>query len=125
MINKNKGLFSGVMSGVLWGLDTALTGIILSMSPFIKTQKFILLAPIVSVFLHDMFSSLWMFLYIIATKQLKLVLKSLKTRSARFICIASIFGGPIGMASYLMAIKYIGAGYTASISAIYPALGAF
>ena len=125
MINKNKGLFSGVMSGVLWGLDTALTGIILSMSPFIKTQKFILLAPIVSVFLHDMFSSLWMFLYIISTKQLKLVLKSLKTRSARFICIASIFGGPIGMAAYLMAIKYIGAGYTASISAIYPALGAF
>lgn len=125
MINKNKGLFLGVMSGVLWGLDTALTGIILSMSPFIKTQKFILLAPIVSVFLHDMFSSLWMFLYIIATKQLKLVLKSLKTRSSKFICIAAIFGGPIGMAAYLMAIKYIGAGYTASISAIYPALGAF
>ena len=125
MINKNKGLFSGVMSGVLWGLDTALTGIILSMSPFIKTQKFILLAPIVSVFLHDMFSSLWMFLYIIVTKQLKTVLKSIKTTSAKFICIAAIFGGPIGMASYLMAIKYIGAGYTASISAIYPALGAF
>lgn len=125
MINKNKGLLSGAMSGVLWGLDTTLTGIILNMSIFIKVQKTILLAPFVSVFLHDMFSSLWIFLYIIATKQLKLVLKSLKTRSGKVICMAAILGGPVGMAAYLMAIKYIGAGYTASISAIYPALGAF
>lgn len=125
MINKNKGLFSGVMSGILWGLDTALTGIILNMSIFIKVQKTILLAPFVSAFLHDMFSSLWIFLYIIATKQLKLVLKSLKTRSGKAICMAAILGGPVGMAAYLMAIKYIGAGYTASISAIYLALGSF
>ncbi|CEO30618.1 hypothetical protein [Paraclostridium sordellii] len=125
MINKNKGLFSGVMSGILWGLDTALTGIILTMNPFIKTTKIILLAPIVSVFLHDMFSSLWMFLYIISTKQLKLTLRSLKTRSGKVICMAAILGGPVGMAAYLMAIKYIGAGYTASISAIYLALGSF
>ncbi|CEK32878.1 lic-1 operon protein [[Clostridium] sordellii] len=125
MINKNKGLLSGAMSGVLWGLDTTLTGIILNMSIFIKVQKTILLAPFVSVFLHDMFSSLWIFLYIIATKQLKLVLKSLKTRSGKVICMAAILGGPVGMAAYLMAIKYIGAGYTASISAIYPALGSF
>ncbi|MDU2688036.1 hypothetical protein GOD95_11775 [Paeniclostridium sordellii] len=110
MINKNKGLFSGVMSGVLWGLDTALTGIILNMSIFIKVQKTILLAPFVSAFLHDMFSSLWIFLYIIATKQLKLVLKSLKTRSGKVICMAAILGGPVGMAAYLMAIKYIGQG---------------
>lgn len=91
MINKNRGLLSGVMSGVLWGLDTALTGIILNMSPFIKIQKTILLATIVSVFLHDMFSSLWMFLYIIVTKLLKTVLKSIKTRSAKFICIGAIY----------------------------------
>lgn len=125
MINKNRGLLSGVMSGVLWGLDTTLTGIILNMSLFIKVQKTILLAPFVGVFLHDMFSSLWVFLYIIATKQLTLVLKSLKTRSGKVICMAAILGGPVGMAAYLMAIKYIGAGYTASISAIYPALGSF
>ena len=125
MFNKKRGLLSGVMSGVLWGLDTALTGIILSMSPFIETQKAILLAPFVSAFLHDMFSSLWMFLYIIVTKQVKQVIKAIKTRSGKYICIAALFGGPVGMAAYLLAIKYIGAGYTASISAIYPAVGAF
>ena len=34
-------------------------------------------------------------------------------------------GGPIGMTGYVMAINNIGAGYTAIISAFYPALGAF
>jgi drug/metabolite transporter (DMT)-like permease len=125
MINKNKGLFSGVMSGVLWGLDSVLTGIILSFSPLVEIQQAIFLGPVISAFLHDMFSSIWMFIYTISTKQLSSVIKALKTRSGRFICIAAIFGGPIGMTSYLLAIKYIGAGYTASISSIYPAVGAF
>ncbi|MBC6004082.1 MAG: DMT family transporter [Paeniclostridium sordellii] len=122
---KNIGLFSGAMSGMLWGLDTVLTSIVLSLSPFIETKEAIFLAPFVSAFLHDLFSSLWMILYSLATKQLSKVIEVLKTRSGKFICIAAIFGGPIGMASYLLAIKYIGPGYTASISSIYPAVGAF
>lgn len=122
---KNIGLFSGAMSGMLWGLDTVLTSIVLSLSPFIETKEAIFLAPFVSAFLHDLFSSLWMILYSLATKQLSKMIEVLKTRSGKFICIAAIFGGPIGMASYLLAIKYIGPGYTASISSIYPAVGAF
>ena len=122
---QRKGLVSGVTSGVLWGLDTVLTGVILSMVPFIETPKAIFLAPFISAFLHDMFSSLWMIIYMLLTKQLKQLIKVIKTRSGKYICIAAIFGGPIGMASYLLAIKYIGAGYTASISSIYPAVGAF
>ena len=64
-------------------------------------------------------------LYIVYTKQFEGVIKTLKSKSGKFICIASIFGGPVGMACYLLAIKHIGAGYTASISSIYPAVGAF
>lgn len=122
---QSNGLISGVLSGLLWGLDTVLTGVIISVTPFIETQKAIFLAPFISAFLHDMFSSLWMLIYMILTKQLKQLTKAMKTKSGKYICIAAIFGGPIGMASYLLAIKYIGAGYTASISSIYPAIGAF
>lgn len=123
--NQKRGLFSGALSGLFWGLDTVLTGMILCMSPLIETKEVIFLAPFISAFLHDVFSSLWMLLYMGVKKQLKSVWDALKTRSGKFICLASIFGGPIGMASYLLAIKYIGAGYTASISSIYPAVGAF
>lgn len=121
----NNGLFYGFTSGILWGLDTVLTSIILSVSPFIETKEAVFLAPFISAFLHDIFSSLWMILYNISTKQVNQVIKVLKTRSGKIICIAAIFGGPIGMVSYLLAIKYIGPGYTASISSIYPAVGAF
>lgn len=123
---KNKfGITSGILSGLLWGLDTVLTGIVLSSAPFINTNNTIMLAPIVSAFLHDTFSSMWMVIISIFKGQLIKTLKLLKTRSGKFVAIAALFGGPIGMAAYLLAINYIGAGYTASISAIYPAIGAF
>lgn len=119
------GILSGVLSGALWGLDTVFTGIILSVSPFIDTSEAIILAPVVSAFLHDTFSSIWMMIFSILNGQLIKTLKLLKTRSGLFVALAALFGGPVGMASYLLAIKYIGPGYTASISAIYPAVGAF
>lgn len=119
------GITSGVLSGILWGLDTVLTGIILSQTPFISTEQAIMLAPIISAFLHDTFSSLWMMIYLVFKGQFIKTIKLLNTRSGRFVALAALFGGPIGMASYLLAINYIGAGYTASISAIYPAVGAF
>lgn len=123
--NGTVGVTSGILSGVLWGLDTAITGLILGKSPFIDTSQAILIAPIVSAFLHDTFSSIWMVLFSLIKGELVKTIKLLKTRSGKFVCVAAIFGGPIGMAAYLMAINYIGAGYTASISAIYPAMGAF
>lgn len=119
------GISSGVLSGLLWGLDTVLTGIVLSTSPFIDTTETIILAPVVSAFLHDTFSSIWMMLFSISKGQLIKTLKLLKTRSGLFVALAALFGGPVGMAAYLLAINYIGPGYTASISAIYPAVGAF
>ncbi|MCR8746712.1 DMT family transporter [Romboutsia lituseburensis] len=125
MISRSKGLTLGIISGMLWGLDTVLTGIILNKSSFVETQTAIFLAPFISSFLHDMFSSLWMMVYMSATRQLPQIVESIKTRSGKFICIAAIFGGPIGTASYLLAVKYIGVGYTASISSIYPAIGSF
>lgn len=119
------GISSGVLSGALWGLDTVFTGIILSASHFIDTTEVIMIAPVVSAFLHDTFSSIWMMLFSISKGQLIKTLKLLKTRSGRFVALAALFGGPVGMAAYLLAINYIGPGYTASISAIYPAVGAF
>lgn len=119
------GISSGALSGVLWGLDTVFTGIVLGVTPFIDTTEAIIIAPVVSAFLHDTFSSIWMILFSISKGQLIKTLKLLNTRSGQFVALAALFGGPLGMASYLLAINYIGPGYTASISAIYPVVGAF
>lgn len=114
----------GLMSGILWGLDTVLLGIALTMSPFVSTEQAIFLAPFVSTFLHDICSSIWMIIYMGLKKQLGKTFKAARTRSGRFIMLGALLGGPVGMTGYLLAIKYIGSSYTAIISSLYPAIGA-
>lgn len=120
---KFKGVSFGLSSGLLWGLDTVLLGIVMSMTPLSLSQS-AFLAPLVSTFLHDFFSSIWMIIYTIVTGGVKSFFKALKTKSAIFIVIGALCGGPIGMTAYLLAIKYIGSGYTAAISSMYPAVAA-
>lgn len=114
----------GLTSGILWGLDTVLLGIALAMTPFISTEEAVLLAPFVSTFLHDTFSSVWMAIYMTMKGQLKKTFVAANTKSGKFIMLGALLGGPIGMTGYLLAIKYIGPTYTAMISSLYPAMGA-
>ena len=115
----------GLMSGLLWGLDTVLLGIALAMTPFISSEQAIFLSPFVSTFLHDFFSSMWMIIYMAIRMELRKTFRAIKTRSGKFIVLGALLGGPVGMTAYLLAIKYIGPTYTAIISSLYPAMGAF
>lgn len=115
----------GLFSGILWGLDTVVLGIALSMSPYIGTAEAIAFAAIASSFLHDACSAIWLMLYMGAKHRLKDTLAALKTRSGKVVMLGALLGGPIGMTGYVIAINNIGAAYTAIISAFYPALGAF
>lgn len=118
-------MFEGLLAGFLWGLDTVILGIALSRSSFVSTEQVIFLAPFISTFIHDICSSLWMLAYMGIKKQYRKVIQALKTRSGKFIVLAAMVGGPIGMTGYVLSIKYIGAAYTAVISALFPAVGAF
>lgn len=115
---------TGLLAGILWGLDTVILGVALAMSEFVSTEQAIMLAPFVSTFLHDTFSSIWMLIYMGIKKQYKNVLYALKTKSGKFIILGALLGGPIGMSGYVAAINYIGPAYTAIISSLFPALGA-
>ncbi len=115
----------GLLAGLFWGLDTVVIGVALAMSPFLDTTQAIFLSPFISTFIHDFFSSIWMLGYMGIKKQYKNVLTALKSRSGKFIVLAALIGGPVGMTGYVLSIKYIGASYTAIISSMFPALGAF
>lgn len=115
----------GLMSGILWGLDTVVLGIALSMSPYIGTVEAIAFASIASSFLHDFFCAAWLFVYMAVKRRLSDTIKALKTRSGLVVVAGALLGGPIGMTGYVIAINNIGAAYTAIISAFYPAFGAF
>ena len=95
------------------------------MGAFIGTPEAIAFAAIASAFMHDVakpsgFSSTWAF-----AGALAIHFWALKTRSGKVVMLGALLGGPLGMTGYLIAINNIGAGYTAIISAFYPAFGTF
>lgn len=118
-------MVEGLLGGFFWGINTVVIGVALSMTPFARTEQVIFLAPFISTFIHDLFSSVWMFIYMALKKKSGEFLQALKTKSGKVVVLAALLGGPVGMTGYVLSIKYIGAGYTAIISAMFPAVGAF
>ncbi|HEX9026118.1 MAG TPA: DMT family transporter [Clostridium sp.] len=121
--NYKVGVMSGITSAITWGLDTVLMAIILGMTPFLPDGA-VFLAPFITAFLHDAFSTVWTFIYLASKRQLGNLFRSMKTKSALFVVLAALMGGPVGMTGYLIAVKLIGPSYTAIISSLYPAVGA-
>lgn len=120
-----KGIVFGGLSGLTWGTDTVFLGLLLTMSPFIDTELYLAIGFIVAAFFHDMSSSIFMIVYMKRNSLLKESVRTIFTKAGFIIILASIMGGPVGMTGYLMGIKYAGPAYTATFSAIYPAIGAF
>lgn len=116
-------MFAGIIAGVTWAVATVVLGIALSMSPFCSTEQAIFLAPFVSTFLHDACSAIWSWIYNGVRGNLKNVWKAFCTKSGKWVVIAAIIGGPVGMTGYVMAVNYMGASIGAVASAIFPAIG--
>lgn len=113
----------GVMSGVLWGLDTVVLGVALALAPYAGGGA-LGVAAIAGSFLHDAFCAGWLFLYMLARGRLSDTMRALRTRSGLVVICGALLGGPIGMTGYVLAINNIGPAYTAVISTFYPAFGA-
>lgn len=116
-------MLAGIIAGITWAVATVVLGIALSMSPFCSTEQAIFLAPFVSTFLHDACSAIWATAYNGVRGNLKNVWKAFRTKSGKWVVIAAVIGGPVGMTGYVMAVNYMGASIGAVASAIFPAIG--
>ena len=114
---------SGIFAGVFWALETVLLGVVLSRSPFISTSQAVFLSPFVSTFLHDLCSAVWAGIYNTCRGDLKNVWKALREKDGKFVMLAAVIGGPVGMTGYVLAIRYMGASVGAVASAAFPAIG--
>lgn len=119
----NFGVFLGTLSGMSWGLNTVIIGIILTFSIFVPYSKSLFISALTVAFLHDFCSAGWLILNLLKNKKIKDIVKPFKGKIGYLMILASILGGPVGMAGYLLGVKYIGPSYTASFSALYPAVG--
>jgi drug/metabolite transporter (DMT)-like permease len=124
--NYRVGVMSGMTSAITWGLDTVLMGIVLLMiaNNTSLPESAVFLAPLITAFFHDVFSTVWTLIFLTSKRQLGGLFRAMKTKSALFVVLAALMGGPIGMTGYLLAVKLIGPSYTAIISSLYPAVGA-
>ena len=117
-------MLAGILAGMTWAVETIILGIALAMSPFVSTEQAVLLAPFVSTFLHDTCSALFSCAYNGVRGNLPGVVKALKTRSGKFVALAVVIGGPVGMTGYVLSVANMGASIGAVASAIFPAIGA-
>lgn len=114
----------GFLAGILWALETVTLGVVLEQSPFVSTEQAIFLAPFVSTFLHDLFSSVWTLLFNTVRGDIRKVGAAWKTKNGRFVMLGALIGGPVGMTGYVLAINAMGSSVGAVASAAYPAVGA-
>ena len=117
-------MIAGILAAITWAIETLTIGTAMAMSPFVSTEPAILLAPFVSTFLHDFFSAIWACAYNGIRGNLANVIKALKTKSGKFVILAAIIGGPVGMTGYVLSINNMGAAIGAVASAVFPAIGA-
>ncbi|MCG4457220.1 DMT family transporter [Erysipelothrix rhusiopathiae] len=118
---RNKGTITGLFSGLFWGLDTVMIGVVLASTMFLAFGSN---APLISTFIHDGASFLFLLILIVIQKQGNDLIRVLFSRSGMIIAIAALLGGPIGMGAYILSINHLGPAISASISAIYPLFGA-
>ena len=117
---KTKGLIFGIIVGLAWGLDSVFMGQVSKSEIFEGVKS----SGLITAFLHDGFAFMWISLFMLFRKDLKSAFMLMKTRTGKVTMLAAVVGAPIGMSGYVLGIQYAGAAYAASISVIYPAIGA-
>ncbi|WP_339002826.1 DMT family transporter [Fusobacterium polymorphum] len=117
------GVIAGLFSGITWALYTIINNLITKNIIFNSYIEKMFIPVLVIVFLHDFFSSIWLFFYLSRKRKLFELKRTIKSKNMFLIFLGALFGGPIGMSGYLLGIKYMGASYTASFSCTYLILG--
>ena len=118
-------MVGGIFAGVMWAAETVVIGIALGMPPFNLGGQAMLLAPFIATFLHDALSAIFMFIYNAVRGNIKKMFSVCHTKSFKWLVLASVVGGPVGMTGYVLAVNYMGSSVGAVASAVYPAIGTF
>ena len=110
-----KGYTTGVLSGMTWGLDTVLIGVAMAMSPFVENPVLLIGGTFICSMLHDAFAALWMLVIMCCKGRLKDFLPAIKSKDGLYCALGALFGGPLAMTFYMIAIAKGGAALTAKI----------
>lgn len=119
-----KGIGHSLISGITWGVDALLLGLVMTQYPFNDNKEALMVAPLVGACIHTGFSSFLTILYNLYTGKIREFGRCLFSKPGMFIIISAVCSGPLAMSGYLLGINMAGASYTAVITSTYPAVGA-
>ena len=107
----------GVFSGLFWATDTVL---IHNVS---LDNSTITILPVLIACLHDFISVLIISIILLLTTKIRYLIKDIKSKGSKYIALAAILGGPIGLTAYIISIHYLGTYFACVITSLYPAIG--
>lgn len=118
-----KGLALALISGMIWSFDGLTLGNGLAEKPF-DAPALWLFAPLLAAGLHDFFGACFSFAVNASQGKSKELLRTLFSKPGRFCILGTLFGAPLGMGGYLLALSLAGPAYVLPITSLYPAIAA-
>jgi len=116
-------MFAGIIAGITWAIASYI--LTLATGAQVFSTETLIFVTFISTFIHDASSAVWATAYNGVRGNLGNVWRALtKTKSGKWVVVAALIGGPIGMTGYVMSLTYMGASVGAVASAVFPAIGA-
>lgn len=120
-----KGIFWGLLSGILCGFLTIFEDRGLALEPFSGLDSLALFAvPVIFGCLQDAASCLCVFGFNLANGKAAEYVRAVKTKPFLLLTISAIIGGPGAACFYLAGVYFAGPFYPVVLSATFPAMGA-
>lgn len=119
-----KNYVTGIVSGMTWGMDTTLIAFALSISPFFGDMKMLLTGTFICCLIHIFFEAVTMSAYVSIRHKLHEIREAFSNRGTLILVLGAVFGGPIAMMCYLLALKTTGTDMAATVTDTYPLIGA-
>ncbi len=118
-----KGIFLALLSGMIWPISTFSLEHGLKQGSVADPSMWIL-GPLLAAGLHDFFAAITCLCVNIRKGQGKEIWRTICSKPGRLCLLGALFGAPLGMGGYLMAVSLAGPAYILPITSLYPAIAA-
>lgn len=110
-------MWQGIFSGFLWASDTVL------MNTVFMNDITLAVLPLIMAGIHDLISVVVITVILGLSRNIHHVIRDIQSKGAKFIGMAALLGGPIGLSAYILAIYFLGPFLVCVITSLYPAIG--
>ncbi|MDR2846141.1 MAG: DMT family transporter [Candidatus Methanoplasma sp.] len=122
---------SGTSQGLISGFTYGINGLILTVAftyctPLSVAESFLaanFIAPLLTVIFNDLGAAVFTGICNISRGTGREIIRTLKTRPGKVMCIAALAGGPLAQGGYYIGLSNAGLSYTSVIAAMYVVLG--